>query len=267
MSAGARSGRIRSGASFRRTAIAFENLPDVIAFRVIVAERRPPATARSASIHQRWQAVPGRFKDFISTPKRNGYRSLHTTVMHSSSGCGSKSRSARPKWTARPNSVWPRTGRTRTAATRPPRRKVAYPWLKDLLDAVDHAASARGGPRAHAPRDVPGSGLRLHPQGRADPAARRRVPGRFRLCRPHRTRRHVRRGEGQRARRHAAHPARERRPGRNIAVEGAAPRPGVGGVRRLGQGALGGPPLRPPAGAQRTPQRWAASCSTRSSGG
>jgi guanosine-3',5'-bis(diphosphate) 3'-pyrophosphohydrolase len=31
-------------------------------------------------IHQRWRAVPGRFKDYISQPKSNGYRSIHTTM-------------------------------------------------------------------------------------------------------------------------------------------------------------------------------------------
>src|SRR3546814_2041095 len=33
-------------------------------------------------IHRKWKMVPGRFKDYISTSKRNGYKSLHTTIMH-----------------------------------------------------------------------------------------------------------------------------------------------------------------------------------------
>lgn len=60
--------------------ISFEQLSDIMAFRAIV-----PAVedcyAALGQIHRRWPAVPGRFKDYISTPKRNGYRSLHTTIM------------------------------------------------------------------------------------------------------------------------------------------------------------------------------------------
>jgi GTP diphosphokinase / guanosine-3',5'-bis(diphosphate) 3'-diphosphatase len=62
--------------------ISFEQLSDVMAFRAIV----PDATSCYAAlgmIHQRWPMVPGRFKDYVSTPKRNGYRSLHTSVIHS----------------------------------------------------------------------------------------------------------------------------------------------------------------------------------------
>src|SRR3546814_6389711 len=59
----------------------FEQLSDVIAFRVIVDSVEACYRALG-SIHRRWPMVPGRFKDFISMPKRNGYRSLHTTVIH-----------------------------------------------------------------------------------------------------------------------------------------------------------------------------------------
>ena len=63
--------------------ISFEQLSDVMAFRVIVGN--PDECYRALGlIHQRWPMVPGRFKDYISTPKRNGYRSLHTTVIHDS---------------------------------------------------------------------------------------------------------------------------------------------------------------------------------------
>ena len=61
--------------------ISFEQLTDVMAFRVITDS---PADCYRALgiIHQTFKMVPGRFKDYISTPKRNGYRSLHTTVIH-----------------------------------------------------------------------------------------------------------------------------------------------------------------------------------------
>lgn len=61
--------------------ISFEQLSDIMAFRVLVPDEEACYTALGV-IHRRWPMVPGRFKDYISTPKRNGYRSLHTTVIH-----------------------------------------------------------------------------------------------------------------------------------------------------------------------------------------
>ena len=37
-------------------------------------------------LHQTWQMIPGRFKDYISTPKTNGYRSLHTALIYEKKG-------------------------------------------------------------------------------------------------------------------------------------------------------------------------------------
>ncbi|MFD1610423.1 RelA/SpoT family protein [Sphingomonas tabacisoli] len=61
--------------------ISFEQLSDVMAFRAIVPSTQDCYKALGV-IHARWPMVPGRFKDYISTPKRNGYRSLHTSVIH-----------------------------------------------------------------------------------------------------------------------------------------------------------------------------------------
>lgn len=60
--------------------ISFEQLSDVMAFRALVPTEEDCYRALGV-IHRRWPMVPGRFKDYISTPKRNGYRSLHTTVI------------------------------------------------------------------------------------------------------------------------------------------------------------------------------------------
>ncbi|TRD23132.1 bifunctional (p)ppGpp synthetase/guanosine-3',5'-bis(diphosphate) 3'-pyrophosphohydrolase [Palleronia caenipelagi] len=59
--------------------IGFSRLSDIYGFRVIVEQTKTCYQVLGA-IHHRWTAVPGRFKDYISQPKSNGYRSLHTTV-------------------------------------------------------------------------------------------------------------------------------------------------------------------------------------------
>ena len=57
----------------------FSRLSDIYGFRIITATEADCYRVLGA-IHQRWRAVPGRFKDYISQPKTNGYRSIHTTV-------------------------------------------------------------------------------------------------------------------------------------------------------------------------------------------
>ncbi|MEL6336391.1 MAG: bifunctional (p)ppGpp synthetase/guanosine-3',5'-bis(diphosphate) 3'-pyrophosphohydrolase [Pseudomonadota bacterium] len=59
--------------------IAFSQLSDIYAFRVLCAREEDIYRALGA-LHRHWRAVPGRFKDYVSSPKANGYRSVHTTV-------------------------------------------------------------------------------------------------------------------------------------------------------------------------------------------
>lgn len=64
----------------QRKNVAFEQLSDIMAFRVVVHTTEQCYHALGV-IHSQFSTVPGRFKDYISTPKPNGYRSIHTTVI------------------------------------------------------------------------------------------------------------------------------------------------------------------------------------------
>ena len=77
-------GRIKSAFSIwnkiQNKNISFEQLSDIMAFRILTNSTRECYKCLGV-IHRNYQYIPGRFKDFISSPKSNGYRALHTTVM------------------------------------------------------------------------------------------------------------------------------------------------------------------------------------------
>jgi guanosine-3',5'-bis(diphosphate) 3'-pyrophosphohydrolase len=60
--------------------ISMEQLSDIYAFRVTV-DTIDDCYRVLGVAHQTWRTVPGRFKDYISTPKQNNYQSIHTTVV------------------------------------------------------------------------------------------------------------------------------------------------------------------------------------------
>ncbi|RJY09999.1 RelA/SpoT family protein [Aurantiacibacter aquimixticola] len=62
----------------------FEQVSDIMAFRVLTDSTEDCYRALGI-LHSTFQFVPGRFKDYISTPKNNGYRSLHTTLFYDQS--------------------------------------------------------------------------------------------------------------------------------------------------------------------------------------
>src|SRR6476659_8272751 len=63
-----------------RKSVGFEQLSDIFGFRVVVRTLADCYQALGI-VHSTWPMVPGRFKDYISTPKGNDYRSIHTTVI------------------------------------------------------------------------------------------------------------------------------------------------------------------------------------------
>lgn len=117
--------------------VGFEQLADIMAFRVVTEDTNDCYRALGA-LHQKYRVVPGRVKDYISTPKPNGYRSLHTGIigpsqqrveiqirtrdMHHVAELG-----VAAHWIYK-QSVPNTEGRQ-------------YRWLRELLDILEHAES------------------------------------------------------------------------------------------------------------------------------
>ena len=64
--------------------VSFEQITDIMAFRVLT-ESEADCYRAIGVLHTTWQMIPGRFKDYISTPKSNGYKSLHTALIYENS--------------------------------------------------------------------------------------------------------------------------------------------------------------------------------------
>jgi guanosine-3',5'-bis(diphosphate) 3'-pyrophosphohydrolase len=119
----------------------FEQLSDILGFRVIVLT--PADCYRALGVlHTNWRMVPERFKDFISNPKLNGYRSIHTTIigpeqqrvevqirtqeMHDIA-----ERGVAAHWRYREHVDEKETG-----------RDAALEWLRDMVDILERGDSA-----------------------------------------------------------------------------------------------------------------------------
>jgi GTP pyrophosphokinase len=128
--------------------VGFEQLSDIMAYRVIV-ETVPECYHALGVLHARYPVVPGRFKDYISTPKPNGYRSLHTGLigpqrqrievqirtreMHEVAEYGVAAHWLYKQPDAEPDSE--AIGQGRSVDGR------QYRWVRELLDILEHASN------------------------------------------------------------------------------------------------------------------------------
>ncbi len=117
--------------------VPFENLSDVMAFRIITESREQCYQALGV-IHHAWPMVPGRFKDYISTPKRNGYRSIHTTVI------GPEQQRIEVQIRTRRMHEEAEFGVAAHWKYKQGTEKIdgtSYRWIRELLEILEHASS------------------------------------------------------------------------------------------------------------------------------
>ena len=117
--------------------ITMEQLSDVMAFRIIVDDDAACYTALGL-IHQAFPMVMGRFKDYISTPKRNGYRSVHTGVL------GPMNRKIEIQIrTAEMHDIAERgvaahwDYKTRQTEAQQPRQAEGFRWVRELISLLE----------------------------------------------------------------------------------------------------------------------------------
>ena len=116
----------------------FSRLSDIYGFRIITRDEVDCYRALGA-IHQRWKAVPGRFKDYISTPKINDYQSIHTTILGPENNrIELQIRTSDMHDVAERGVAAHRNYKDKSLD----KEKHTYPWLEDLLEMLEQGESS-----------------------------------------------------------------------------------------------------------------------------
>ncbi|MEM7170614.1 MAG: bifunctional (p)ppGpp synthetase/guanosine-3',5'-bis(diphosphate) 3'-pyrophosphohydrolase [Pseudomonadota bacterium] len=121
----------------QRKNIAFEQLSDIMAFRVEV-DTIGECYQTLGIIHGSYSVVPGRFKDYISTPKPNGYQSIHSTVI------GPERQRIEVQIRTNEMHQVAELGVAAHWLYKEGARNIEgrqYRWIRELLDILDHASS------------------------------------------------------------------------------------------------------------------------------
>jgi len=125
----------------QRKDVAFEQLSDIMAFRVTVDSLENCYRALGV-LHAAYPMVPGRFKDYISTPKPNGYRSLHTGVIGPERHrIEIQIRTAEMHEVAEMGVAAHWSYKQDAAAARALTEGRQYRWLRELLEILEHASN------------------------------------------------------------------------------------------------------------------------------
>ena len=122
-----------------RKSISLEQLSDIYGFRIIV-NSIDDCYRIIGIVHQKWNAIPGRFKDYISTPKINDYQSIHTTILGPDNN--------RIELQIRTSSMNDLAERGVAAHRKYKDKSIEnerqnYPWLDDLLEMLEQGESSQ----------------------------------------------------------------------------------------------------------------------------
>ncbi|MGX5842663.1 RelA/SpoT family protein [Mesorhizobium sp. ArgA1] len=144
INAGVKSRQKKPWSVFRKMeakALSFEQLSDIFGFRVVVDSVEDCYRALGA-IHTTWSMVPGRFKDYISTPKQNDYRSIHTTIVGPSRQrvelqIRTREMNKIAEYGVAAHSIYKDTGgKTNGAAHTISKETNAYAWLRRTIEQL-----------------------------------------------------------------------------------------------------------------------------------